>query len=345
MDFTREPIIETIITPKDGHKLVVRSTKVSGQEEFFVDAVEVVSFGRSTFFRSLERPKAFLVPVSDYEVFEVREARMVLKNVPLDRSIKINGSREKASRESEKADIVSSEEEKEAASLLPSETQEAISTEGRPEMRLDKKRDRKKHYRKRRGREEQKREEGSAIPNLEDEKIAIPQPREEGAGEVLTPEAAATAASLSSLLTPPPMLISETINRYRENASFRSAFFLTEEEQYKPHEKAKELLNEEDEGLAPTLLEPTFEPLEESSEETTNLAVEQEEVQPSESQVESLEKEETRSSQSETKPRRRHNLKHKIILPEPPPLPEIPESSEVDVEEASNHVAPSETQS
>ncbi len=94
MDFTREPIIETVVTPKEGCKLVVRSSKAGGQEEYFVDSVEVVSFGSSVFFRSQERPKAFMVPASDYEVLEVREARMVLKNVGLDRSIKIGGGRE-----------------------------------------------------------------------------------------------------------------------------------------------------------------------------------------------------------------------------------------------------------
>ena len=49
MDFTREPIIETVITPKEGCKIVVRSSKSNGQEEHFVDAVEVVSFGHSFF--------------------------------------------------------------------------------------------------------------------------------------------------------------------------------------------------------------------------------------------------------------------------------------------------------
>ena len=39
MDFTREPIIETIVTPREGHKLVVRNSKVQGMEEYFVDAV------------------------------------------------------------------------------------------------------------------------------------------------------------------------------------------------------------------------------------------------------------------------------------------------------------------
>jgi len=94
VDFTREPIIETVITPKEGCKLVVRSSKSTGQEEYFVDAVEVVSFGHSFFFRSLERPKTFFVPATDYEILEVRETRMVLKNVGIDRTIKIGGGRE-----------------------------------------------------------------------------------------------------------------------------------------------------------------------------------------------------------------------------------------------------------
>lgn len=88
MDFTREPIIESVITPREGCKLVVRSSKGSGQEEYFVDAVEVVSFGKAEFLRCLERPKAFLLPVTDYEVLEVREPRMVLKGVQLERPSK-----------------------------------------------------------------------------------------------------------------------------------------------------------------------------------------------------------------------------------------------------------------
>ena len=40
MDFTREPVIETIITPRDGFRLVIRKSCQAG-EEFVVDAVEV----------------------------------------------------------------------------------------------------------------------------------------------------------------------------------------------------------------------------------------------------------------------------------------------------------------
>ncbi|NGX56876.1 MAG: hypothetical protein K1060chlam5_01125 [Candidatus Anoxychlamydiales bacterium] len=91
MNYTREPIIETVISPKEGCKLAVRNTKNMG-EEYFVDAIEIVSFSNAVFYRSKERPKEFLVPVSDFEVIEVKETKMVLKNVSIDRSIKIASS-------------------------------------------------------------------------------------------------------------------------------------------------------------------------------------------------------------------------------------------------------------
>lgn len=100
MDFTREPIIETIITPRDGFKLVVRNSKSIGQEEYFVESVEVVSFGHSFFFRSLERPKSFLLPINDYEILEVKETRIVLKQANIERSTKISIGREPASKAS-----------------------------------------------------------------------------------------------------------------------------------------------------------------------------------------------------------------------------------------------------
>lgn len=94
MNFTREPIIETIITPRDGYRLVVRNGKQNPQEEFSVEAVEVVSFGRAHFYRSLEKPRPFLVPVGDYEVVEVKESRVVLKTAhQTERTIKIGGGR------------------------------------------------------------------------------------------------------------------------------------------------------------------------------------------------------------------------------------------------------------
>lgn len=88
MEFTREPVVETIISPKEGYKLVIRNSKGPGHEEHFVDAIEIISFGSALFFRSLEKPKAFVLPVSDYEVLEVREAKMIFKHPQQDKSSK-----------------------------------------------------------------------------------------------------------------------------------------------------------------------------------------------------------------------------------------------------------------
>ncbi|MFI0434228.1 MAG: hypothetical protein ACH350_00690 [Parachlamydiaceae bacterium] len=256
MDFTREPIIETIITPKEGYKLVIRSSKSTGQEEYCVDAVEMIAFGHSLFFRSLERPKAFIVPASDYEVLEVREARMVLKNVGLDRSIKIGGGKEahlKPSREEEKVESVTED--------LPESDETQRSTDGqedsRPEVRVDKKRDRRRNYRKRRGREDGVKESSDlTIVSPDSEKVEDPvsEPKIDVVSEVVP----VAPMPLSSLLQPPSTLISETINRYRQNDLFKAAFYLTEEDQYKPHDKVQELLDDENEEDPPQLQEPDF---------------------------------------------------------------------------------------
>lgn len=238
MDFTREPIIETVITPREGCKLVVRSSKNASQEEYFVDAIQVVSFGHSFFFRSLERPKAFLVPASDYEVLEVREARMVLKNVGIDRTIKIGGGRDAQMRGSGQREPLEKEEssqpQEEFVSTDEAQTDSSGDTKSTAEPRLEKKRDRRRQYRRRRGREEgnvegaapediASAENKEAIPNIE-----LPEPRK-FVGEENLAQPITTASILTSLLPPPPTLISETIARYKNNALFRGAFYSKEE--------------------------------------------------------------------------------------------------------------------
>lgn len=257
MDFTREPIIESIVTPKEGHKLVIRSSKVLGQEEYFVDAVEIVSFGRSHFFRCLEKPKPFLVPVSDYEVLEVREARMVLKSPVPDRSIKIGGGREgmgKGARE-EKAEPAYAEK---GASVQAEETHHAEAASG--EVRVEKKRDRRKNGRRRRGSKEEMEHPIPPVPQLEDGKVTIEAPEYPVENDLVPPVVPLSPNMLSSLLQPPPTLISETINRYRENAQFKNVFFMEDEEGYKPHDKVQDLLNEDDAGFETHLKEPSFDP-------------------------------------------------------------------------------------
>lgn len=267
MDFTREPIIESVITPRDGCTLVVRSSKGSGQEEYFVDALEVVIFGHAIFFRSRERPKAFLVPATDYEVLEVRETRLVLKNVGLDRSIKIAGGREAPLRTGRDAAAAKAEKPEQAPEkpAVPQDIQpqapaqpiaEAGSTEGKLEGRIDKKRDRRRNYRRRRGRDDDAlrgEEDGGA--EGESPTVELPAPNMPQDESVSTPAAAPVAAVLSSLLAPPPNLISETIARYKDNALFKGAFFMKNDEVNE--EEGQELLREVvdevegfDEGIA-----------------------------------------------------------------------------------------------
>lgn len=261
MDFTREPIVESVITPKEGCKIVVRSSKTVGQEEYFVDALEIVSFGNAIFFRSMEKPKAFLVPASDYEVLEVREARMVLKNVGLDRSIKIGGGREpKAAKEpvAEKEELVSQE-----AAVVSEELATAH------ENRAEKKRDRRRQQRRRRGREEITKEE--QVPS-EISKIAEGQASTEeiqaldegGAIETHAPQAT-TPSFLSSLLPPPPTLISETIGRYKD--LYKSAFYSKEEV-----EAVKEEEKEEQEEILSKGIQESIPPIKEGEEPSSPFA-------------------------------------------------------------------------
>lgn len=268
MDFTREPIIETVITPKEGCKLVVRSSKNTAQEEYFVDAIEVVSFGHSFFFRSLERPKSFLVPVSDYEILEVREARMVLKNVGIDRTIKIGGGRDAQMRGGshrepsvEKQEIV--QEEFVASSEV---TQGAQGDSKTAEPRIDKKRDRRRQYRRRRGREEEG-ESGVAEEVVVSEgveqvpSIELAEPKKLAPGDSSL-QPMTTSSILTSLLPPPPTLISETIARYKDNALFRGAFYSKEE-----------LKASESEDVLPTISiqQPEYGSFEVSEEEEENI--------------------------------------------------------------------------
>lgn len=227
MDFTREPIIETVITPKEGCKLVVRSSKSNGQEEHFVDAVEVVSFGHSFFFRSLERPKTFLVPATDYEILEVREARMVLKNVGIDRTIKIAGGREAPMRPQREQHVERQQHAAEEASFEASEESGSQQAAEKPQEggRIDKKRDRRRNYRRRgRGRDgagEEEGQEGESTAQAKSEPSEL-QKAVEGENSPLVQQVMTTSI-LTSLLPPPPTLISETIAHYKDK--FKEAFY------------------------------------------------------------------------------------------------------------------------
>ena len=137
MDFTREPLVETVITPKEGFKLIIRSSSAKALEEYAVGAVEVVSFGNCYFFRSLEKPKAFLLPMTEYEVVESRETRTVLKKPQIEKSIKIGGGRKETPKKDEEdssQEGAKKREKKRSRKRRPKdEKAEAPKSEGAPE--------------------------------------------------------------------------------------------------------------------------------------------------------------------------------------------------------------------
>jgi len=226
VNFTREPIIETVIIPREGCRLVLRSSRHESQEEFTVDAVEIVSFGHALFFRSLEKPRPFLVPVADYEVVEAKESRVVLKNAPFERTIKIGGGREGSLRK---------EEEEEQVLPIALEDEVAEESTGPQQTSHDKKRDRGgRRNRRRRAVEERDdmrhrvEEQTSQIP--QDFKPAPPkeaqQPKEPPA--------------FTHLIPPPTTLISHNIQKYKDQQSAHTPPLESKQEPKKEEEPKAE---------------------------------------------------------------------------------------------------------
>jgi len=210
VNFTREPIIETIITPKEGYKLSLRNSKGVEHEEILIDALEVISFGNICFYRSLDRQRAFLLPASDYEIVEQRESRVSLKTPGIEKGIKIGGGREapKAAKEPKEEESVDSAED----------------VDGRGG---DKRRD-KKRFRKRRG----DKSEGEESPQKSTEE----KPEE-------APFIKPSKEERATIIPPPSTLISETLSRYKDSPGFASAFYKKEEEP--PAEASSEELTKE----------------------------------------------------------------------------------------------------
>lgn len=212
MHFTREPIIETVISPKEGCKLLIRSSRgPQGMEEYYVDALEVVSFGRGFFFRSLERPKSFLLPVSDYEVLEVKEPRLALKTaLPERQNIKIGGGRAPVVRQQPVKEEPEEEVSTPAAEVASSIAQSAEESEGSSVPRSDRRRDRRRrrHRRSSDDFEWQQRNKGAENTSAAEGDKSADGASEEGA-KVIAP------VVLPNLIPPPSILISQTLSRYK----------------------------------------------------------------------------------------------------------------------------------
>lgn len=202
MNFTREPIIETIISAREGYKLSLKSSKTVAGEEHLVDALEVVSFGGSFFYRCSEKPKPFFFPACDYEIVEVRETRLLIKSASLEKAIKIAGGKDPA-----RPQHHHHHNKPEVAQLEDEEEERAVSPEEVPQQapRQEQKRDKKRHRKKKGNREDR-----SSSMSQQSQQPAIPGQSKEG--EAATP-VVATTPLYSHLLRPPESLISESLQK------------------------------------------------------------------------------------------------------------------------------------
>ncbi len=176
-----------------------------------MDAVEVVTFGTAFFFRSLERPKCFLVPVTDYEILEVRETRVVLKHVAgIDKTIKIGGGREVVPPKSVKPAVSTEEAREEEVEERPAPRKAAGRKEAvAAEPPKERKRERRKHRRRRGRDDETPGDEDEVSAAGTDEEGSSDGPRdEEGVVRQMPP-------ALSTIIPPPMHLISESIAKYK----------------------------------------------------------------------------------------------------------------------------------
>lgn len=264
MDFTREPIVETVITPREGYRLAVRSSKNPGSEEHFVDALEVITFGSNCFFRNIERPKSFLLPVSDYEVLEVREPKIVLKNPSIEGAVKIGGGRseqknyppQRESREREKEVREPPQERREpireTAAIeetvqVDAESQQEIkgqSAAAADSSRTDRRRDRRRNVRG-------KPRRGSSRDELVSDEPQAPELEAPASDLQVEPQAkedASVPPILAAILPPPTTLIRDDIARLKANELYKGAFY--EREAIEGEAEA------EDEPVAPFIATP-----------------------------------------------------------------------------------------
>jgi len=192
VNFTREPIIETVISSREGMKLLVRNSKGKGLEDYYVDAVEIVSFGQSSFFRSLERQKVFLVPVADYEILELKEARISLKSDSADRAFRAPGGKESSSGRLPREEAL--------------EERDLLQGASSPPEFSERKRDRRRPRRRSRA----------------DHPPSAPAEAGSLGEEVSAPVDEVKAPSfISKLFPPPPTLIKETLSRYKPPEEFK----------------------------------------------------------------------------------------------------------------------------
>lgn len=128
-------MIESVVAAKEGYHLVLHTTKANRSGELTCEAVEIVTFGNTTFFRSQEKSKPFLVPSSDYEITEAKDQRGSLKLVPQERASKASGGKDAGPKEAVKEVAAAKERPARPAKAEPSSGDSAESAADRKRRR------------------------------------------------------------------------------------------------------------------------------------------------------------------------------------------------------------------
>lgn len=208
MHFTREPIIESVLSARDGYKLVLKNSKLSSTTDISAEVIEIVSFAGTLFYRSQDRSKNFLLPASDFEISEIKDARLVLKNISLEKSSKLqNIQKEAVASESTFDEEEAKVDENQGQVEVEASTQAIASGQNN---RLERRRERRRNRRRRHSEERQndeKKEAGTLETNGQDEVVEKVQ---------LDETSSTNVAPVLNLIPPPTTLISQTLARYKE---------------------------------------------------------------------------------------------------------------------------------
>ncbi len=201
MNFTREPILETIISAKEGFKLKLKSTKSENSPEYLVDAVEVVSFGQTFFYRSAEPAHTFFVPAQDFEIVQERQARLMLKT-PTEKSIKIAGGDTTKNNPSENAE---NKKKSKSKNKPPQKKVEEVVAEDAP-LKVEEPSvpGEKKHFKEKHQKRHHEKHANKSFPK--NERVLA---QTEGGS-------APQSSIFSHLLRPPEALISDNIQKYQK---------------------------------------------------------------------------------------------------------------------------------
>src|SRR3990167_7819133 len=268
MNFTREPILESIISARDGHKILVKSTKHSTEGEFFVDAVEVVSFGPQIFYRCLEKPRPFFLPASDFLIEEVKDQKVAIRHTVEGKNTKVitTESDRKFYRGLEKprpfflpaSDVLIEEVKDQKVAIrhtVEGKNTKVITTESVAEKASDESQgDKGKNKDKRRRRGGKKESKQNGALRSEDESVSL---EEESLTEKPVHHDELSSEVKARLLKPPEGLISVSLQKYRKE--------LMEEEASRIPTSSDETYTEEHESIKNAEVKPTL--VEEGNEE------------------------------------------------------------------------------